>query len=85
MFKLSDLLSRFTGLTNTEKAKKELIASVYSDAIGSPITHNQISFSKNTIFIKTEPIIKTEIFLKKTQILETIKTLPGLRYISDIQ
>lgn len=85
MLQLSDLLSRFKNLTNTEKAKKGLIAAEISKIIGAPITHQQISFSKNTIFIKVQPIIKTEILLKKPQILETIKTLPGLVYISDIQ
>lgn len=84
MLQLSDLLSRFKNLTNTEKVKKELIATEISKIIGVPIGHHQISFSKNTIFIKVPPIIKTEILLKKPQILETIKTLPGLGYVSDI-
>lgn len=85
MIKLTDLLLRFKGLTNTEKAKKELIAEICTNAVGSPINHNQISFSKNTIFIKTEPIIKTEIALKKGDILTRVVALPGMQAITDIR
>ena len=85
MIKLTNLLTRFKGLTNTEKAKKELIADICESIIGVPIKHNQISFSKNTIFIKTEPIIKTEIALKKGDILTRITTLPGMQLITDIR
>lgn len=85
MIKLTDLLTRFKGLTNTEKAKKELIAEICSTAIGTTINHQQISFSKNTIFIKAEPIIKTEIALKKGDILTRIIALPGMHLITDIR
>lgn len=85
MIKLTDLLTRFKGITNIEKAKKELVAEICSVAVGSPITHNQISFSKNTIFIKTEPIIKTEVALKKGDILTRITALPGMRSVTDIR
>lgn len=85
MLQLHQFLARFKNITNTEKAKKELLTTEISKVIGVPITHQQISFSKNTIFIKVPPIIKAEILLKRSQILEIIKTLPGLSYISDIQ
>lgn len=85
MLQLHQFLARFKNITNTEKAKKELLATEISKVIGVPITHQQISFPKNTIFIKVSPIIKAEILLKRPQILEIIKTLPGLSYISDIQ
>lgn len=85
MLKLADILIQFKGLTNTEKAKKELIAEICSTTIGATINHQQISFSKNTIFIKTEPIIKTEIALKKGDILTRIVTLPGMQHITDIR
>ena len=85
MLKLSGLLARFKGLANTEKAKKECVAEVLSEIIGVPITHNQISFSKNTIFIKVQPIIKTEIAIKKEEILVKINNLSGMQYITGIQ
>lgn len=84
MIKLTDLLTRFKGLTNTEKAKKELITDICASVVGVQVTHNQISLSKNTIFIKAEPIIKTEIALKKGDILTRITALPGMQSVTDI-
>lgn len=85
MFKLVDFLTRFKGLTNTEKAKKELIAEVCASAVGAPITHNQISFSKNIIFVRAHPIIKTELALKRGDILTRINALPGMQSVTDIR
>ena len=85
MIPLSQLLARFIGLKNNEKAQKELISEKKTKIIGIPIKHNQISFSKNILFIKTQPIIKSEITLKKEEILRRIQTLQGLSNISNIQ
>ncbi len=84
MIPLAQLLARFKSLSNTEKAKKEMICEEITKIIGVEITHNQVSFSKNTIFIKTQSIIKSEIALKKEEIIKKIQTLPGLTYITGI-
>ncbi len=84
MIPLSQLLARFKSLSNTEKAKKNIICEEITKIIGAQITHNQVSFSKNTIFIKAHPIIKSEILIKKEEILKKIQTLKGLSYISGI-
>lgn len=85
MIPLRDLLSRFKNLSNTEKAKKKTIIDIITKMVGVPITHNQISFSKKTIFLKTHPLMRTEILLKKTEILEKLKNIESLAYFSDIQ
>ncbi|OHA83990.1 MAG: hypothetical protein A2937_00540 [Candidatus Yonathbacteria bacterium RIFCSPLOWO2_01_FULL_47_33b] len=85
MIPLEQLLVRFKNLTNTEKAKKELIGSGIQKIVGVTIPVSSISFSKNTIFFKVSPIIKTEIFLKKEEVLNTIRTVPGLSHITDIK
>lgn len=84
MLPLHQLLSRFKNLTNTEKVKKELVCDLLKKN-NIPVTVNQVSFSKNTIFLKTQPIIKSEIFLKKNEILEIVKTIPGLSGVDSIQ
>ncbi len=84
MIQLSQLLARFKSLSNTEKAKKNILCEEISKIIGVQITHNQVSFSKNIIFIKVQPIIKSEILLKKEEILKKIQALQGFNYISGI-
>lgn len=84
MLPIHQLLARFKNLTNTEKVKKELVVEVFiKNKI--PITLKQISFSKDTVFVKVPPIIKTELLFKKEEILTEIQKIPGLGNISNIQ
>lgn len=83
MIPLQSLLERFKGLSNTEKVKKQLVMEIIQKK-NIPITIDQISFNKNTIFLKTNPIVKTEINLKKQEILKEINTLPGIKNISQL-
>lgn len=84
MLPLHQLLARFKNLTNTEKVKKELAVEVFiKNKI--PATLKQISFSKDTIFVKVPPIIKTELLFKKEELLVEIQKIPGLGNISNIQ
>jgi hypothetical protein len=76
MIPITQLLARFKNISNTEELMKFILIQ---------INHSQISFSKNTIFLKVQPIIKTEITLHKAEILEKIKTIPGLSGVNDIQ
>ncbi len=85
MIPITDLLSRFKNLTNTEKVKKDLVGEIITEIIGVPINNKQISFSKKTIFLKTHPLIKTEILFKKKEILEKLKDTKPLVFFSDIQ
>jgi len=84
MLPLNQLLERFKNLTNTEKVKKQLIVEII-EKNKIPLTINQISFQKNTLFIKTQPIIKTEILLKEQEILNQIRKIPELLNITNIQ
>ena len=84
MLPLHQLLARFKNLTNTEKVKKELAVEVFIKN-KVPVTIKQISFSKDTIFVKVPPIIKTELLFKKEELLMEIQKIPGLTNISNIQ
>ncbi len=84
MIPLLQLLSRFKNLRNTEKAKKETVCEEITKITGIQIAHNQISISKNTIFIKASPIIKSEIALKKEEILKELQKIQGVSYLSSI-
>lgn len=83
MLPLVNLLSRFKNLTNTERVKKELVGEVLKK-YNISLPHTQITFSKNTIFLKVPPILKTEVALQKNNILKEITNIPGLKNIQDI-
>lgn len=84
MLPIHQLLNRFKNLTNTEKAKKQLIVEILANN-KLPVNINQISIVKNTLFIKTPPIIKTEILFKQEEILKQIQKIQGLTTVSRIQ
>ncbi len=84
MLPIQQLLSRFKNLTNTERVKKELLCELLNEN-QIPITIKQVSFSKNSIFLKVHPLIKSELALKKEDILKKLKNLPGFSGIIDIK
>ena len=85
MLPIADLLSRFKNLTNTEGVKKKLIAEEIQNVIGLIIDKKNISFSKNTVFFTVNPLFKTEILLKKDEVLKRIQAISGLEYINEIR
>lgn len=84
MLQINQLLKRFKNITNSENVKKQLIIEIFNKN-NIPINKNQISISRNTIFLKVNPIIKTEIFLKKEEIIRQIKEISIISYISEIK
>ncbi len=84
MLPLFKLLSRFKNLTNTERRKKEAVYEVLKEN-QIPAEIKQISFSKNTIFLNASPIVKTELFLKKEEILKKLRTIPRLEHVTEIR
>ncbi|MCK9344729.1 MAG: hypothetical protein M0P64_01230 [Candidatus Pacebacteria bacterium] len=84
MIPLNQLLNRFKNLTNSEKVKKQLVVEILTNK-KIPITIDQISISKTTVFTKVPPIIKTELLFQKEEILKEIQKISGLTTISNIQ
>jgi hypothetical protein len=83
MIPLAQLLSRFKGLTNTDKAKKEQVVEILS-TYKIPTTTNQVAFVNKKIVFKLSPILKTELLLKKEEILENIQKRIGKDAVSDL-
>lgn len=83
MLHLSQLLSRFKNITNSEKVQKESICEILKE-YNIILQHTQILFSKNIIFLKVNPLIKTEVALRKLDILKKITNTKGLNCFKDI-
>lgn len=84
MLPINQLLERFKNLTNTDKVKKQLVVDILKEN-KIPIHLKQIRISNKVIFIKTNPIIKTEVLLRKENLLNEIKKINGFNNILDIQ
>ena len=69
---LGDFFQRFENLPPSPKAIREVISSVVSGVINYEINEGDIKLDKETVYIKTRPLIKTEIEIKKQAILELL-------------
>jgi hypothetical protein len=73
MFNISDYLSRFKNITPPDKFVKDELVAVVKDVIGVEIKKDNIDVRNGTIFLSVDPIIKNEIFLKKAEVLESLR------------
>jgi len=68
---LAALLTRFKGLKDP-KEDRQRIAEIVSKELGVDITEDQISLNKTTLTIKSDNYLKTEIFMRKDNILKAL-------------
>lgn len=85
MLPIAHLLERFKGITNTEKARKELIIQEVHKFVPGNLLHTQVTISRNFVQINSNPIIKTEILLNKEEILKGIQSHKNLSFLLDIR
>ena len=85
MLPISDLLERFKGVTSTEKARKEIILQDINKIVPIKLPHTAITITKNSIILNCSPIIKTEILLKKKEVLEGVQKYKNLSHLLDIR
>ena len=76
-FHIGDLLKKFKTLVPREKiVKDETIRAVFEET-GILLQSEEIFFQNGVIFIKTNPVIKNELFMRKQKILLEIKNKIG--------
>lgn len=73
MFNISGFLEKFKNITPPDKFVKDELVDVVKDVVGIDIEKENIGVRNGTIFISVDPIVKNEIFLKKREVLESLK------------
>lgn len=85
MFNIGNYLQKFSSLIIDSKALKRSILSVIYDVIGVELKEKDIDLQKSILYIKTTPLIKNEIYLKKDLILKQLKEKSSLVNITEIR
>ena len=85
MLRIDKYLERFKNLKPGKKVIKEDVVKIISNIIGLDIKEYNIDIKNNTAYIKTEPIIKNQIFLKKQQILKQFLKEISTKNLRDIR
>ena len=75
MIEIKDLLLKFGNIILKEETKKDLIRTTISEAINYDINSEDIKIKKGVIYLNIKPIYKNEIFLKKEEIFNKLKSL----------
>lgn len=73
MGKIDDFLNKFKIIVDREESKKEIILKIINKKTGKNINLDNLSIKNNTLFIKTNPYLKSEIILNKESIIKDIK------------
>jgi len=83
-FNIGEYLKKFTKITPPDDFLKEIILEGVKTEIGIDIDKKNITVSGGIVYIKTSPIIKNEIFMKKEKIISIIKEKQTIK-IADIR
>lgn len=73
MGNIDDFLNKFKVIIDREESKKEIILKIINKKTGKGINLDNLSIKNNTLFIKTNPYLKSEIILNKESIIKDIK------------
>ncbi|MFQ5661677.1 MAG: hypothetical protein ACE5F2_00280 [Candidatus Paceibacteria bacterium] len=72
MFNIGNFLEKFKNITPPDKFVKDVLIGVVKDVVNIEIEKENIDVRNGTIFISADPIIKNEIFLKKSEIMQNL-------------
>jgi hypothetical protein len=85
MQNLSSFLNKFKTLTSPKDSLRKIISDVIFELTKIPLTREEIDINQNIIFIKTTPIKKIEILLKKEFILNKVEQVLIKKTLTDIK
>ncbi|MFM2290413.1 MAG: hypothetical protein RIS29_226 [Bacteroidota bacterium] len=85
MFNIGNFFDKFKNVALKEFVVREKIVNAIKEHTGATIDLKDIEFLNKIIRIKGSPSLKSQIFIKKTAILDTLRgSMPGM-IITDVQ
>ncbi|OGZ04790.1 MAG: hypothetical protein A2648_00770 [Candidatus Lloydbacteria bacterium RIFCSPHIGHO2_01_FULL_41_20] len=79
---IKNFLNKFLKLDNENRRLKKELIEIININLNLIIRDNQIEISNSNILIKTTPLVKNEIFIKKEGILKEFNKKTGKNIIS---
>lgn len=73
MFNINDYLKKFSKTIGEVSSSKEFVIEVIKKTTKATLKKDDIEIKEGVLFLKTKPIIRAEIALKKQAILELLK------------
>ncbi len=85
MFNISNFFDKFKNVALKEFVIREKIVNAIKEHTGATIDIKDIEFLNKVIRIKGSPSLKSQVFIKKTAILDTLRTDMPDMIITDLQ
>lgn len=82
---LSNYLLKFTKLLSTHVNLKKITIESILEIVRIDVPENSITIKDSIITIKANPIVKTELFIRKDKLIKLINTKAGKVVISEIR
>ena len=82
---IESFLEKFKKLLKYDREIKKIIIEVVKNIIGVEVKEEDIKIQNKILYIKANPYIKNEIFIKKDLILERLKKSLKNKIIKDIR
>lgn len=73
MFLIGDFLEKFKKIQSDRVVNYKSILSIINNQIGSSLTNKDIVVDRRILHIKASAIIKTEVYIKKDNLLKLLK------------
>ena len=85
MNSLGDFLDRFKSLLLAPGAVKKPIIQTINKFAQVELTEKEVDIREGIIYIKTHPLVKNEIFMRKASILKELEAFLGAKSPKDIR
>jgi hypothetical protein len=85
MIEIGDLLGKWSYLLVSSEAKTEQLRNIIGEIIGIKIKPEDISIKNNVLHLNIRPIYRSEILMKREEILFKLRESLGAKCPSDIR
>ena len=81
---ITSFLKRFSNIKLTSRVMKGVVLSILKDK-NIPITEDEIIYNNGIVYIKSNQIVKNEVFISKESILKEIESQLNKKTVVDIR
>jgi len=84
MQQVGGFLDRLRKILGDRVISKKTIQKIIMDKVGLLIPEKELLIKNNTLKIRTSPIVRSEVFLKKAELISFFSQTPETKHINNI-
>ena len=84
-YHINNFLDKFKKILAVKEAPYDVVIAVIKENLGLKIERSNVKIKGNTIYIQSSPLVKNEILIKKSFILNDLSKITGQSFLSEIK